>query len=979
MTDEGGFPLSLNEKSFIEVQFPVSKVSKESYKERMAGSGQTLTGLGKWWGRKPLVLVRAALLGLLLPSTEEPEKDMDIFLKIMTMDKAGFLKRKEKSIPPRELYHYLTASEKSRYFENEDQSEKITYKKGIHRDEKQSLQLLAFNRMSYDEKLKYCIRPEEVLNIDDSEWAIINNHLGTHANSLQDLIRELGEKRFGKVPLVGDCFCGGGSIPFEAARMGCDVYASDLNPVAVLLTWAALNINSLSKDEIEKLRQFQQRIFDRADQQILAWGIETNELGDRANSYLYCNETICPECGYKVPLAPSWIVGKGTRTIAILKENENKGFDIDIISNASKEEMNMAEELATIRGDSLFCPHCKMSTPITAIRKDRVDEDGSVIYGLRKWNQTEFIPAPDDVFQERLYCIRYEKKYKDSKGQVKTERYYQSPTIKDLEREQKVIDLLEERFVAWQQKGYIPSSRIEEGNETTRLIRERGWTYWHQLFNPRQLLYNGLLISLIDQNATTKEEKIVGLLGLNKCCDRNSKLCRWDGKRENAQQTYDNQALNTLCNFVSRGITYNKENIVFNININEHNFSNNCLIIAKDARNTDCICHFWMTDPPYADAINYHELSEFFIAWDKKILAEIFPDWTIDSKRALAVKGRDESFNQSMIDIYRNLADHMPENGMQIVMFTHQDVGVWADLTLILWSAGLRVTAAWNIATETESGGLKEGNYVKGTVLLVLRRQTSEKTAFLDELYPKIESEVKNQIDSMLDLDKKEDPNFSDADYLLAAYAASLKVLTSYKQIEDINVQYELYKERVRGEDSPIVEIINQAVKIAYDYLIPSEFDHYIWKTLTPEERFFIKGLDLEKKGENKIGSYQELARGFGVTEYKELLFSTKANQARLKTAMEFAMRGMGDNNKFGSSLLRNVLAALYQAIRSEDASNGRNWLKNELIDYWGQRKTIIELLDYITTLAHIENMPHWEQEALYAKYLRELINNDGV
>jgi len=55
--------------AFIEVQFPVSKLSKECYKERKAGSGQTLTPLGKWWGRKPLVLVRAILLGLLMPAT----------------------------------------------------------------------------------------------------------------------------------------------------------------------------------------------------------------------------------------------------------------------------------------------------------------------------------------------------------------------------------------------------------------------------------------------------------------------------------------------------------------------------------------------------------------------------------------------------------------------------------------------------------------------------------------------------------------------------------------------------------------------------------------------------------------------------------------------------------------------------------------------------------------------------------------------
>ena len=101
------------------------------------------------------------------------------------------------------------------------------------------------------------------------------------------------------------------------------------------------------------------------------------------------------------------------------------------------------------------------------------------------------------------------------------------------------------------------------------------------------------------------------------------------------------------------------------------------------------------------------------LAWDKKVIQTIFPDWYTDSKRVLAVKGTGEDFNTSMIAIYRNLAENMPANGMQIVMFTHQDPGVWAELTMILWSAGLHVTAAWNIATETESGGLKEGNYVQ--------------------------------------------------------------------------------------------------------------------------------------------------------------------------------------------------------------------------------------------------------------------------
>jgi adenine-specific DNA methylase len=69
------------QKSFIEVQFPISKLSKESYKERKANYSQTLTGLGKWWGRKPLILVRATIFGLLMPPRTIPEKTVRYFSK----------------------------------------------------------------------------------------------------------------------------------------------------------------------------------------------------------------------------------------------------------------------------------------------------------------------------------------------------------------------------------------------------------------------------------------------------------------------------------------------------------------------------------------------------------------------------------------------------------------------------------------------------------------------------------------------------------------------------------------------------------------------------------------------------------------------------------------------------------------------------------------------------------------------------------
>ena len=176
--------MAFSDKSFIEVQFPVSKVSKESYKERKANLGQTLTGLGKWWGRKPLILVRSALLGLLMPASDNPKKDMEIFLKILTMDEEGLWLRKNKSIPADEIYKRLSPSERKRYFE-EAEDGKVSYKKGITREEKENLQRLAFSRMTYDEKLAYCVSPEKVEILPPSAWDKIIEHLGTNAISLQ--------------------------------------------------------------------------------------------------------------------------------------------------------------------------------------------------------------------------------------------------------------------------------------------------------------------------------------------------------------------------------------------------------------------------------------------------------------------------------------------------------------------------------------------------------------------------------------------------------------------------------------------------------------------------------------------------------------------------------------------------------------------------------------------------------------------------
>jgi putative DNA methylase len=956
--------------SFIEKQFPVSKISKESYKERKANNGQTLTGLGKWWGRKPLVLVRAAILGCLMPASDNPKRDMDVFLKIMSMDEKGLELRKEKTFSIADMYEITSRSKELRVKVQEwfdVTGEKIKLNSGVDR---KALELRLFNTLGYDEKLMKCIRPEQLPNLDLQTWIEINHHLGTTAQSLQQLVEQLSVKRFGQNLIVGDCFSGGGSIPFEAARMGCDTYASDLNPIAGLLTWAGIHVNGASEEERIDIKRFQKEVFNQVDKEISALGIEHNELGHRSVSYLYCVEANCPECGIVVPLSPSWVIGKGTKTVAQLQKADNK-YELIVKMGASAEEMIEAERSGTVGKSGLVCPSCGKSTPISSLRKDRKDEDGKMVYGLRKWDKAEFDFRNDDVYRERLYAVKYE----GTDGK----RYYRHPNERDVANEQKVKQIVADNIVVWQGQGLVPSVEIESGYNTDQLIRERGWTHWNHLFNTRQLLTICKLIKVLDQQENTLL-KVAGLLGLHKCVDWDTRLCRWNPGvgNEKSEQTFYNQAFNTMMNWGTRSLQGLKTS--WHYDINDY-FTNkeNAHVRLVDARNVSNDSHIWITDPPYADAVNYHELSELFLSWDRKLLQQAFPEWYSDSKRILAVKG-DNHFSQSMIEIYTNLAKHMYDDGLQIVMFTHSDPAVWAQLALIMWKSGLRVSAAWNIATETESGGLKDGNYVKGTVLLVLRKQSSNETAYLDEINGDIKAEVKAQIDSMQALENKEEPNFSDPDYVLAAYAASLKVLTSYKEIGELDLDYELDLAINNPVNSQVVRIIENAKRIAFDSMIPVGFDAYYWKEISNTERFYIKGLEAEKHNNYQISTYQEYARGFSIGSYSQLMANEKANTARLKTATEFAMRTLHESPDFERSVLRIVLAAIHIAIKEDGApEKGLSHLKNQVTDYWGSRDLIKQLLIFLKDTKEIDNMPHWADNADMADHLYVMVDNDHI
>lgn len=932
-------------RSLIEVQFPVAQLSAEAYKERKAGASQTLTRFGKWWGRKPLILVRALILGLLLPATDDPQMDRKVLLHLLLMDETGLLQRKNKAIPPSKMLECLSQKERKRWLTPDGTIRPVS------RDDRAELQVAAFRSLPYRQKLDYCCRPEELDGTTDYDWQLVNGHLHTHAASLQELVDQLGVQRFGHRPQVGDCFCGGGSIPFEAARMGCEAYGADLNPVAALLTWGSITLSSASGKERKAIDAFPDQLYDAVRRKVDALGIDRNEEGWEALYHIYCMETVCPECGWRVPMAPSWVISTKQGTVGLLRERGMR-YDIDVVEHATERQHKQAEDMATVQNGKFVCPHCHKTTSVEGLRSSKGP--------LRLWKAEDIQPRPDDVFQERLFCIAWKDSSTDAHGKITRIRRYGAPTIADLAREETACRLLKERWAQWQKDGVVPAQQIAAGEKTDEPGKERGWQYWHQLFTPRQLLVLGTIAETARALAgTDRALGTLGLLTLGKCAERNSKLDIWNPQRDETEKTFYNQALNTLWNYASRTLSALGEQVQWHVT--PCSAPTAVAVRAADARDTNVNRDLWITDPPYADQVNYDELSEFFLAWDHTGLQRLFPGWGADSKRSLAVKGASDTapFRDSMVAIYRRLADHMPPNGRQVIMFTHRDAAVWADMARILMDTGLQVLSAWNIATETESGGLKEGTYVKGTVCMTLAKRAGHATAFTDEVYQQVKRRVTEQLDSMQALDDPDEPCFGDPDYALAAYAATLQVLTRYDRINDLD--------NVEG-------LLKRAEAVTYDQLVPRGMEQSLWRQLTQRERLYVKGLELEMAGSGSLNAYEALSKAFNVPTYQHYLASARPNEARVRAPSEWPKRH-GDDAATADPLFALLRAAATTA--KEGPAKGLHELQDDVISYETHKQQLVKLAQYLVAQEGRLRSGTWLSDLQAAQQLLDAMLNE--
>lgn len=956
-------PLSLADApALIEQLWSPQKLSAEAKKERKAGSGQTLTALGSYWkGRKPLILVRACVLASLLPASGDLEADLALFERVMSIDDDAFGYRDVATTPAQLVAIAVENDLPIDAFTTRDGepvltihpddesvsiSSNVVWRSEIGQLERNRTRASILETLPYEDRVARSLRPEE-LGADATShiWPSVNTALGTTATDLGTLVEQLGIMRFGHRPKIADAFAGGGSIPFEAARIGCEATGSDLNPIACMLTWGALNVIGADDERRSEIDRLEREAAEHVERTISNLGVEEDDEGNRAKAYLYCLETHCPETDWTVPICQSWVISQKRRIVIELVQNDvERRFDFVIVENASVEQMARAA-LGTKQGDQLVYqldgqPHRKS---IKAIRGDWRRPDGSTGNALRAWEAQEITYREDDIYHERLYCIQWITA--DTVSKTKQTTFFASPTAEDELREERVKNHILANLTAWQASGVLPDMTILPGSETSRLTRERGWTNWLHLFSPRNLLVMGLM-------AETLRRHPEGAIRVAHQANWNAKACQWFRGFDTVNHSFEDQSLKTKFDYAARS-AYVFTHLLKDRSKTVH-IAGSGRVLTRPASAVSEQHDIYITDPPYADAVSYHEITEFFISWLRLDPPPPFDGWTWDSRRPLAIKGEGEDFRRDMVEAYRSMADQMPDNGMQVVMFTHQSVSVWADLAQIFWGAGLRVGAAWYIATETTSE-LKKGGYVQGTVILVLRKRQGVKAGYEDEIVLDVREEVAKQIDTMIGLNQqlkgagRIENLFSDSDLQMAGYAAALHVLTGYTTIDSRDMTAEALRPRRKGEKGLVDRMIEYAVSVANEHMVPEGIKPDLWQKFSGPERFYLKMIGQEANGGAKLDSYQNFAKIFRVTNYSTFMASMKPNAARLRNSSDYGFRSGFEEPGFGKGIVRATLFGIDGLIRELDADLVLHQLRDIVPDYFKRRTDIVQIAEYLS------------------------------
>jgi adenine-specific DNA methylase len=649
-------------KRLAEVDFPIAEVSKHAAREKSIRHGHPST-LHLWWARRPLASSRAVLLALLWP---DPCDSLC----------PGDFKAKARELLPQV---------QGRVGPTDDDLRKA---------------LLKFIG-------------------DFANWDLASNH--TYLEVSRALVKAAHAPADGgayEPPLVVDPFAGDGSIPLEALRVGCEAFASDLNPVACLILKVMLeDIPRHGPKLAEELRRVGAQIKAQAEKE-LADLYPKDADGATPIAYLWARTVRCesPNCGAEIPLVRSfWLCKKANRRRALkYRVDRLRGqaprVEFEVFEPKTEKEV----PAGTVTRAKASCVCCGAVLPPERVRAQLAAQSGGA--------DVVFDAKGRRTGGARMLAVV-------TLRPGETGRHYRLPGARDYEAvyraQARVAKLLEE----WERGGKqglcpVPDEPLPPIGTLGFRVQRYGMLQWGDLFTARQKV--AMLELGTRLRAAPGSVAETGSAALSRLADKNASLAVWNQIGEKIEHVFGRQALPIVWDFAevpifsdSTGNYLSGVDLVAKV-IEAWPGSSAGQIQSADATQhplPDDTAQVWFTDPPYYDAVPYADLSDYFLVWLKRalpghpLLRDPFdPANPLTPKRREAVQdetkhdnGRPKDrawFEETMAKAFAEGRRVLREDGIGSVVFAHKTTEGWEALLSGMTRGGWTITGSWPIATE---------------------------------------------------------------------------------------------------------------------------------------------------------------------------------------------------------------------------------------------------------------------------------------
>ena len=639
---------------------------------------------------------------------------------------------------------------------------------------------------------------------NDEEWNkkrnfIINLCKWENSNErylLDQARKDILDAYGGVPPKVLDPFGGGGSIPLEALRLGCETYSNDLNPLAVLIQKCTLEYPQKYRvkllDDVEKWGNW---VLEEAKNELGKFYPKEPD-GSVPVGYIWARTIPCqnPSCRKDIPLMRQfWLAKKEKRKISLFPTTDKTGVVFKIVGTGHEQiPAGFDPKEGTVSRAVAVCPCCGTSSAADTTR--RLFQEGKA--------------------GQRMVAVVT---YKDGV----TGKHYRLATQSDVNAFNRAEDHLKtKRRDLMNQWGIdpVPDEPLTRVPVTFGVINV--WVYgmntWGDLFNARQKLG---LITFFDKVRLAHEQlvkegyedgyakAIVRYLAVmvSRCVDFSPTLVKWFNHVENPGNTFAMQALPMSWDYFELNLlslsgqgTFTSMSKQVSRSIEglcKMSDSIPATITQSSATSIPYPSGFFdavFTDPPYYDNVPYSYLSDFFYVWLKRGLGTLDPDLfstPLSPKKNEIVAytdvpdgykdGKDyfeKMLKKSFQEVYRVLKP----DGVAVIVYAHKTTAGWETLVNSLLDSGLIMTAAYPLNTELQGRmRAQESATLASSIYIVARKMERQSTGF----YIDMKEELKKHLDTKLK--RLWEEGIGGADFFIAAIGSAIEVFGKYEKVMD--------------------------------------------------------------------------------------------------------------------------------------------------------------------------------------------------